>query len=199
MAQSEALLREIEQQTADEMRTIAGTAEREARAIIAQAHTAARRQMRAAIEALRREGDRRLARARAQLETEARMRAQRHAVDALGRAYPLLIEALAARWRDDAARRKWTEAAARHGRDRLQAGSWTVEHGTAWSAEDQQHFRDALGGAHELSFVPASGVSAGLRIRAAQATLDATPEGLLADQPTIAALLLYEIEREGGG
>jgi len=200
-AQSEALLRELERETQDEMRTIADAAEREARAIIAQAHATARRQIHGTIEELRREGERRLARVRAQLETEARMRAQRRAVDVLRQAQPLLVEALVARWRDVAARRKWTEGVARHARDRLKAGPWTVEHEAHWNAEEQRQFRQALGGdaGRDVSFTIDSGLLAGLRIHADQATLDATPEGLLADKPMIAALLLYEIDRGRGG
>jgi F0F1-type ATP synthase membrane subunit b/b' len=201
LAQSEALLREIEQQTKDEMRTIADTAEREARAIIAQAHATARRQMHGAIEELRREGERRLAQARAQLETEARVRAQQRAVEAIRQAWPLLVEALAARWQDAAARRKWTDGVAREARDRLKAATWTVEHDAGWGADEQRQFREALGaGANlEISFAIDPELDAGLRVRADQATLDASPQGLLADNSTIAALLLYEIDRGRGG
>lgn len=195
--QSEALLREIEQQTKDEMRTITETADREARAIIAQAHATARRQMHSAIEELRRDGERRLAQARAQRETEARMRAQQRAVEAIRQAQPLLVEALVARWRDAPARRKWTDGVARQARDRLKPGRWTVEHPASWSADEQEQFREALGAGvnPEISFAIDSQLAAGLRVRAAQATLDATPRGLLADSSTVAALLLYEIDR----
>ena len=198
--QSEALLQEIEQQTQDEMRTIADTAEREASAIVAQAHATARRQMHGAIADLRREAERRMAHARAQLETEARLRAQQYAVEALRQAWPLLVEALAERWQDPAARRKWTDGAARQARDRLTAGSWTVDHPATWSADEQRRFRDALGaGANaEISFTIDPGLAAGLRIRAERATLDATPQGLLADRSTITALLLHEIDRGSG-
>ncbi len=63
------------------------------------------------------------------------------------------------------------------------------------AAQEQQKFAEAIGGADEITFQADKDVSAGLRITADQATLDATPNGLLADTRTIAALLLDELTK----
>ena len=73
--QSDALAREIEQQLKDETGAVIATAERDARALIAQARAAARTRMHEAIQELRREGGRRLSGAKAQFETNERARA----------------------------------------------------------------------------------------------------------------------------
>ncbi len=193
-AQSAALLQEIEQQTSDECKAQVAAAEQQAHALIAQAHAAARRRVHEAIVELRREGARRLARAKAQVETQARQRAQQHAVAVIRRAWPLLAEALVARWRDPAARLAWADGVARCARDRLRTGTWTVEHPADWSADEQRNFRIALGaGDDAITFAADGDIAAGIRIRAAEATLDATPQGLLVDRQAVAALLLAEI------
>ena len=47
-----------------------------------------------------------------------------------------------------------------------------------------------------MTFVANSELADGIKIRAGQATLDATPPGLLADRSAVAALLLAEIGQE---
>lgn len=195
--QSNALVREIEHQLKTENEAIAAAAQRDAHEITAQARAAARRQMHAAIVALRKVGALRLTRAKAQLDTASRARAQHRAADVVHAALPLLGEALAARWRDPNARRTWTDAVAALCADRLRRGAWLVEHPADWSAQEQQQFIAAIdgGGANgsDVSFQAKTDVGSGLRVKADQAVLDATPHGLLADQTAIAALLLDQI------
>jgi hypothetical protein len=191
-AQSEALLREIEQQAKEESRAMFEVAQREVHAAVAQAHTSARRRTQEAIADLRREAARRLARARAQAETEARGRAQQDATEAIRRAWPLLVDALAAHWRDPARRLAWIAAAARRARELIRGETWTVAHPAAWSGEEQRHFCSVLG-TDAVTFTADGDIAAGIRIRAMQATLDATIPGLLADGPAVAARLLAEM------
>jgi hypothetical protein len=198
--QSDALAREIERQIRDESRAVSETAKRAGVVVVAQAHAAARRQMHSAIEELRREGARRLSRAKAQVETGQRERAQQQAAAAVREAWPLLHDALAARWSDPRHRLSWVSAAALECRTRLRPGAWVVEHPADWNAREHQDFLGGLGlrklgtrGGDEIAFKADQDVTAGIRIRADQATLDATPQGLLADRSTITALLLAEI------
>jgi F0F1-type ATP synthase membrane subunit b/b' len=191
--QSDALVREIEQQFKDEKDAIATGAKRDAHAVLAQARSAARARVSEAIAELREEGARRLTRAKAQLDTLMRARAQRQAAKAVGEAMPLLQEALEQRWRDRDSRRQWTDAVARLCTRRLRPGVWVVEHPKDWSALEQKQFTKGVGDVARLSFKAAGDVGCGLRIESDQAILDATPRGLLADTTTIAALLLNEI------
>ena len=196
--QSEALAREVERQFESETNAVIAAAERDADEIVAQAHAAARGRMHEAIQELRKEGARRLAGAKAQLETEQRARTQRQAVRAVKDGFPLLHSALEARWRDRQDRRQWTDAVASVCALRLRPGAWLVEHPTDWSEPEQRDFAAAIGERNgvAISFAPAGEFESGLRVKADQAVLDATPKGLLADIGTIAALILDEIEQE---
>jgi hypothetical protein len=196
-AQSEALLYELEQQTTDECRTVIATARREADALVTQARSSARRRTHDVIEELRNEGIRRLARAKAKVETEARQRAQQCAVEVIERAWPLLVESLVERWRDPAMCLVWTDGAARCGRDQLNVEAWIVEHPADWSDAEKRNFHNSHGaGGNAVTFVANSELTAGIKISAGEATLDATPPGLLADRSAVAALLLAEICHE---
>jgi hypothetical protein len=202
-AQSEALLREIEQQAEEERRAVLAEGEREGHDAVAQAYASARRRTRETIAELRREGARRLARAKAQAETEARRQAQQNAADAIRRAWPLLVDALAAYWRDPLQRPAWIAAAARQARERIRDEAWTVEHPSDWSADEERQFRTAFGGDAAVTFTADRDMPAGLRIRTTHATLDATIQGLLADGPAVAAQLLAEVvpvdRKDGAG
>jgi len=196
--QSDALASEVERQLKDETGAVIAAAERDARAIIAQARSTARRRVHEAIQVMRREGSRRVARANAQLETEQRARAQRLATQAVGDALLLLREELDARWRDPRNRRQWTDAVARRCVRRLRPGAWRIEHPPDWSEPEQRDFLATIGERDgvAISFKADSGVKSGLRIKAEQAVFDATPQGLLADGRTIAATILDDLEQE---
>jgi hypothetical protein len=193
--QSDALTREIEQQLKDETGTVIAAAEHDARAAAVQARTATRRRLHEAIQELRREGARRLARAQAQLETQRRVQAQRQAAQAVSEAMLLLRDMLDARWHGQLSRRQWTDGVAQLCATRLRPGAWLIEHPADWSEAEQRDFTAAIGAhdAIDISFKSDKDLSAGLRIKADQALLDATPQGLLADGRTIAALLLDAI------
>ncbi len=194
VAQSDALLQDLEQQTTEECRTVIATAQRDANALVAQARSSARRRTHDVIEELRKEGIRRLANAKARAETEARQRAQQRALEVIQRAWPLLAEALAERWRDPAARLVWTDEVARCGRDQLNAEGWVVEHPVDWREDERQNFLKSQGASGDTAtFVASSELAVGIKISAGEATLDATPHGLLADRSAVAALLLAEL------
>jgi F0F1-type ATP synthase membrane subunit b/b' len=195
--QSDSLAREVSDQLDAEAGAIVADAEREARTIVARAHDAARTRMHEAMLDLRREGARRIARAEAQRDTEARRRAQRQAATAIAEALPMLRGALAERWTDAEQRMAWTSAIARVATARLAPGAWLVEHPAGWSEAEQRAFAGEAGG--KLDFRAADDIGAGLRISADQAVLDGTPDGLLADERTVAAMLLNEIGNESSG
>lgn len=196
-AQSDALLRELDRQMQDECHAVIEAAERDARAIVARAYADGRARLRESIRALRKEGRRRLLRAKAQAETEARRRGHRHAHEAIRIAWPLLEAALAARWRDPQGRRAWIESAARCASTRLRDNHWSVEHPSDWSLDDARSFGRVLSERSDLEIKYSAnlGLHQGLRICAGQALLDATPQGLLVDRVTVEASLLAEFGR----
>ena len=194
--QADALAREIEQQLKAEAGAARQAADREAEANLAQARRTARTRMREAIRQLRREGERQLVQAKAQLETQARAAQQRESARAVAEAMPLLLEAMAARWKDREARRHWVESVARLCATRLRHGRWTVTHPPDWSASERKTFTDLVNGGADvdLTFKADKKVGAGLKVAGDQAVLDATLAGLLADERIIAGLLLQAID-----
>ncbi len=195
--QSDALAREVERQFKNEISAVIAAAERDADVIVAQARGGARRRMHEAIQALRREGTRRLVGANAKIETELRARAQRRAARAINDGALLLREELDARWRDPHDRMQWMRAVAQQCVLRLLPGTWLVEHPADWSEPEQRDFVAAIGKKNgvDVDFKATDDLKSGLRIKADQAVLDATPQGLLADERTVAAMILEEIEQ----
>lgn len=194
--QADALTREIERQLSQESDAVMASAQAEAGAVIAQARVTARQKLRGSIAELRREGERRLTRAKAELDTAARALEQQQASRALDAAWPLLHQTLSARWHDPEARKAWTDNVATLCAARLRRGDWTVEHPSDWAAAEQADFIASFGNngdGHAITFTADPSISAGLRIKADQAVLDATIAGLLYDRRAIAALLLDEV------
>lgn len=193
--QADALAREIEQQLRDESDAMIAAAHLDARTTVAQARKAARARLHQSIAELRREGERRMARAKAEIESATRAQQQQQATRALAAAMPLLREALAARWHDADARKLWAGTVADLGTARLRRGAWTVEHPAGWDARERESFKATFGGGIAVTFTVDNELNAGLRIKADQAVLDATVQGLLNDSGAIAALLLDELDR----
>lgn len=196
--QAQELAQEVERQLASETAAVLAVAERDAGGIVGAAHAAARRRVQEAIEELRREGARRLASAKVELDTERRVRAQHEAARAVNDTWPLLERDLDECWRDRQSRLLWTDTVARLCRSRLRPCAWLVEHPPDWSAPEQSAFSAAVGTMDgvALSFAADGNLRSGLRIKADQAVLDATPSGLLADRRTVAALILDKIESD---
>ena len=172
--------------------------------IIAAARAQARRRFHTAAETLRRDGARQIAQAEARRDTELRLRRQRARSALVAKAWPRLAEALAGRWRDRSARSRWIRAALEMASARLGRGSWQIEH----PAAEGDEIRRALAQIGEplvnieWTLMPSDAITAGLRLRADGAVLDARPEALLALQSRVEAALIAEIERlatEGGG
>jgi hypothetical protein len=194
--QAERLIHEIEQQGAAERRAIIEAAEREAAAIVRQAFAEARQRVRDELQALRRDADRRLVRAAAQFETERRRREQARHAEILHTGCPDLINIVVERWADPAARRFWIDSMAADARSRLPPGDWVIEHPADWRPEDEARLRGDLPPEVKLAFAVSDDIDAGFRIQTEGATLDCTPERLLAEKSVNQARLLAEMAAE---
>lgn len=193
-AQADALIREIAQQFRAETSAVAKAGEVEAQAVVARSRAIARSRMHEAILDLRRDGARRIASAKARIDSEARALAQRASAQAVDQAMTLLDRVLTARWRNEEARAQWAESLAKQCGSRLRPGEWVIEYPEGWSEAERRAFEAALGSAAEVTFNASGDITAGLRISADDAVLDATPHGLLADRRTVTAMLLAGIE-----
>ena len=195
-AHADALIREIEDQGAKECREIVEVAEREAAAIVRRAFADARRRVHHEVAALRRDSERRLVRAAAQIETERRLRDQARAAEILRSGCPDLIHLVVERWGHKGSRKFWIAWMAEHARKRLPLGVWSVEHPREWTVDDEAQLRAALPAKVGLTFKTTDEFDAGFRIQADGATLDCTPERLLAEESVYQGRLLAELRAE---
>ena len=162
-----------------------------------QAYREARDRMHDAIQEERTRARREIRAAEAHLQTRRRQRRHQAALDLLHRGWDQLREALAERWRDRDARAEWVEALIDQACDQLPTSRWRIEHPPAWDPAEAEGLearaRKRCGEPPE--FQPDEAIRGGLRIRAADAVLDGTIEGLLTDRRSIEGELLAELHR----
>lgn len=196
-AQTTALLRRLAREQETRTRRLRDEAEAQARDILRRARSEARARVRQAVAESRREDENSIARRRAAIDTRARRARQQTLRRLLDEAWERLPTALARRWEDPAAREQWVRSACRQARAsllHLERVSVEVESGALQSIEPAA--RAALGEAAAVELVAVADLGPGLRIRSADACLDATVPGLLAARDRVAAELLAEFERQ---
>lgn len=194
-ARAEALLALVEDDRRAKCDAIDADARAQTDAILGEAHALARSRMRAAFVDERARRAARVAAARANLETRRRIAANAFAAAQLAAGLARLPQALASRWRDNAAREAWVAEAVRHASDALPAGAWRIAHAPGWPA----HERDALAarlGARGITIDvdESAALAAGLKIAAQGNVVDATRDGLCADRDENGAMLLAALE-----
>lgn len=196
-AQTTALLRRLAREEETRTRRLRDEAEAQARDILRRARTEARTRVHQAVAESRREDETAIARRRAAIDTRARRARQQTLRQLLDAAWEQLPVALAARWQRDAARDDWVRAACRQAlRSLLHLDALQVEVDPAVLQAIEPVARAGLPGVAQVDFVGVAGLGAGLRIRSADACLDATVPGLLAARDRVAAELLAEFERQ---
>jgi hypothetical protein len=196
-AQTTALLRRLGREQESRTRHIRDEAGAQAADIVRRARAEARTRVHQAVVDTRREDEVALARRRAALDTQARRSRQTTLRELLDRAWQALPAALQSRWLDATARERWCDAACASARrslrhlDRLQ-----VEVDAQWQAHVGPLVRSRLAGPSTVDVLAMDSLGAGLRIRAGDASIDATVAGLLAARERIASELLAELERQ---
>jgi len=196
-AQTTALLRRLAREQETRTRRLRDEAEAQARDILRRARSEARVGVRQAVAESRREDENAIARRRAAIDTRARRARQQTLRQLLDTAWERLPVALAERWNDGAAREEWVRATCRQAlRSLLHLDQLQVEAEPAAMQSIEAAARAALQEAATVEFVPVDGLGPGLRVRSANACLDATVPGLLAARDRVAAELLAEFERQ---
>ena len=196
-AQTTALLRRLAREQETRTRRLRDEAEAQARDILRRARSEARLRVRQAVVESRREDENAIARRRAAIDTRARRARQQTLRQLLDEAWARLPVALAARWDDLGAREEWVRAACRQAvASLLHLDQVHVEAEPAALQSIEPAARAALLGVAAIDFVAVDGLGPGLRIRSADACLDATVPGLLAARDRVAAELLAEFERQ---
>lgn len=190
-----ALLKLVADDEQRRCREILARAEAAAQTTLREAQRAARARVRENVQTLKQERRQALALATAGLDTARRQHQQRSDQALLEAAWEPLQAALAARWRDAAARSRWVDGLVRRALTRLPRGLWRVEHPPDWPVVERSRFVAVLNAAlgQEPQLQVAADITAGLRVHAGSAQLDGTLGGLLSDRRAIEALLLAEI------
>lgn len=194
-AQASALEAEISSHTRDKAAALIEAGAAEARQIRRNAYREARAKVHEAIARLRAERGAAEQRETARLELDRRLRQQRAASQMARRGWPLIEAALRQRWHDETARARWIDAALSLAAIAFRGESWRIEgpRGTAPETVRDIVRRAGESAAAAVEWREADDIEAGLRIFCGGAQLDATPNGLLAKQRAIIAMLLAEL------
>jgi hypothetical protein len=192
-----ALLALVDEYRESKSREILGAARAEAQALVAQAFRLARARVHEAMVEERKRYDAAVAGAQARLHTRQRLAHQGREAAMLAEGWRRLPGALADRWRDPAARRRWAETHLGRALATLPRTKWEIAHAAGWPEDEREAAAGWLAahGGPALAFAEDGSVSAGFRVRAGHNTLDATLEGLLADRKAIEGRLLHHLER----
>ena len=191
-AQVQRLLAIVEDYRQSQSESLLEQARQDARAILRQARQEARHRLREAIQDTRRHIQEGLSAARAKQHTA--MMQQRHRVDLdfLECGWGLLAEKLQARWDAPGSRWAWIVRIRADAMRTVPGRDWLIEHPDGWTEAEQARFRAELndGSDRQVQFRCRDDLSAGLRIVTEGAVVDGSLQGLLADRPSIEALLL---------
>lgn len=195
-AQVTALLRRLTREQETRTRRLHDDAQAQANDILRRARSEARGRVSQAVAEARREGELAVARRRAAIDTRERRARQTTIRRLLEEAWRRLPEALEQRWHTADGRAAWCRAACAQAlASLLDLGHVQVEVDPEFAAELATTLKAAFAQAAQFEVVPVAGLGPGLRIRAANASLDATRTGLLAARERVAAELLAEFEQ----
>lgn len=196
--QSRTLLERVRATAAEAIAAAEWDCDAQIEALGRAARTEAHARVRAAARAKRERIAERCRKAVAEAETRERTSAFEVERELARRALAALPAALETRWRDPAARRAWCVAAAAIASRSFVAREWSATLATGATDDDRAKLRaaaDARGAA--LRFDTEAPPRAGLRLSAGGVTVDATPDGLLADRATVESLVLAALPSRG--
>ncbi len=196
--QLRAMLDGIEQDLAQRREAMLEEARREAHSRLRESRRQARQRMSAAVTEAREQWYDSLRRARAALAARLRHKQQELDREQLQHGERELRDALAARWQDAAARREWAEVLLQDALERLPRERWLVTYPATLAASEAQALLAAAGPDVVLESEPDADLEAGFRLHCAEACIDMSIAGLLAQSEEIAGELLAEIRRQQG-
>ncbi len=198
-AQTDALLKLIEDAREEQTGTLRAETEGAAQEVLRLARRTARENVSKAVREERARAAETLRQLEAAAETRRAAAAQQRDAARLEAAWPRLEAALTTRWAHPEHRREWVTAAFAIAAGILPEGTWQVRH-PADVTEDSisQAAAEGLGDrAIALSFAADPGLPAGLVLEIAAVRLDATPAGLLARRRAVEGELLGELIHDG--
>jgi hypothetical protein len=191
-----ALLASVEQFRAERCAELLEPAVAEARAVVKAALADARRRVATAIEEERKRLRRDIGAVESSVATERRLVAQQRAVRQLGLAWSALRTALAARWVETDARRRWVESHLARATECLaHECEWRIRHHDAWNEDERRAAaRHLQSQGIRAVFEHDPRIAAGFIVTCGHNVLDASLDGLLADRPALEGRLLQGLE-----
>ena len=194
-ARSGSLADAMRSQVEEEVRGVTEAAGKEAVDIVRSARRVARLRLHKAVQAMRSERRNAIQRATAQLHAAERRQRYNTEMAVLGEAMTALRQAVGERWRKADDRRQWCLSLVDAAKDRLEPGTWTIEHPQDWEPERDNALVAALKGQLGAlpAFKPDETIDAGIRIRGDHSCLDGTLDGLLVRRNWVEAALLAQL------
>jgi hypothetical protein len=193
-AQIQAMLERVDQHRERRTGEIRAKADAQKLEIVRGARTEARESLHRAVARERARMAQGLRQAEARAELESRRRAQLETRTLLTHMWEDIAAVLELRWRSAAQRGDWIAAAVGEAAQLLARQSWRIEHAAGVSAEDRRRGESGAlaGGARAIEWQLDTQLTAGLRVQAPGACLDATVAGLLARREEVEAAFLSE-------
>ena len=193
---AQALIDGINAEVDGEIAAILKDAAEEAVKVRSQAQRKAREKTRTAIAELRRTRDRALGKVTASLETERRQMQQASAFAALSEGLSGLPDALQHLWQEPPTRKAWCDAVVQESAARLLPGEWLLEHPENLQKAEVQALKTALRKASgkPVKAVVQPGLTAGLRLRADTALVDASAAAIAKDRQALGAQFLSALD-----
>jgi vacuolar-type H+-ATPase subunit E/Vma4 len=185
------------QQGLDERRAeMLAEAKTQARALLRNARRRARARVAQAVAEEREQRDRSLQRAAAALASRIRRKQQALDKEQLALGHERLRQALIERWSNPAARAGWAETLMGEAQTLLSNSTWKIEYPANLDAGEAAKLLKPSQPEVEVELVATEGIEAGFRLHHADAQLDMSVAGLLAQVDEMAGELLAEIHRQ---
>lgn len=196
-AQVRHLLDVVERHRTRDCAKIQRQADKQAHALIEQAHKDARARAHDDFNRTREQSRRQLISAQARLKTKRRLARQQSDEAVLQAGWNRLQEALERRWQQAETRQVWVDMLVSKAEQTLLAKRWRVEYPADWPDDEimslQKRLQETLG--HKPDMQPDTGVRAGLRLCAEGTCVDGTSSGLLHDRSRIEAMMLASLHQ----
>jgi vacuolar-type H+-ATPase subunit E/Vma4 len=194
--QLRAMLEGIEQDLTQRREAVLAEARHRARALLRDARRQARVRMAQAVAEERNQWDSSLQRAGASLAARVRRKQQVLDRGQLELGQQRLREVLAERWRDGRARAEWAALLLAEAEALLPNSRWRIEYPVAMDAGEAAMLLQSADSAASVELEPSDQFDVGFRLSCAEARLDMSATGLLAQAEEIAGELLAEIHRQ---
>lgn len=194
--QVRAMLEGIQQDLDRRREEMLAEAKNQARSLLRTARRHARARVAQAVAEERDQRDRSLQRAGAALASRIRRKQQTLDGEQLSQGHERLRQALIERWADPEARADWAATLMGEARSLLSNSTWRIEYPAGMDAGEAEKLLTPSHSEAQVELAATADIDAGFRLHHADAQLDMSVAGLLAQVDEMAGELLAEIHRQ---